>query len=61
MENHTFKKKCRICGKPLRKRPTNWYKDFKQRDTHVKCWKEEKKRLALLEWVKSISKEYETN
>ncbi len=54
MENHSFKRLCKYCHKPLRKRPTNWYKDFKQRDSHIKCWKEEKKTKALLSYMKSI-------
>lgn len=59
MENYSFKRLCKYCNKPLRKRPANWYKDFKERDSHIKCWKEEKKRKALLNYMKHILEKYE--
>lgn len=42
MNQLNFKgKKCLECGKPLRARTSNAYKDFKQRKLHVKCWKQQ--------------------
>ena len=39
------KKKCEICGKPLRRFPVKRNggnrKDWKKRNTHLKCWKKE--------------------
>jgi len=39
------KKKCEICGKPLRRFPVKKNggnrKDWKKRNTHLKCWKEQ--------------------
>jgi len=39
-----FKKKCEICGTPLRRFPVRKNggnrKDWKTRTTHLKCWKE---------------------
>ena len=36
-----FKKLCDYCGEPLRARPAqNAYKDFEERNLHIKCFKE---------------------